>query len=125
MSKLSQARARAHRKSNTPEPPKLFPVRRWALTGAVFFAIGMAGTFWVRREVLAGSIGVQGPTGAETSVKAPPGGLRTLPKGFEMTKANAAKPAGPAPDGMVWIPGGEYSMGSDDPTTSLCGGEEG
>jgi formylglycine-generating enzyme required for sulfatase activity len=25
---------------------------------------------------------------------------------------------------MVWIPGGEFAMGSDDPTSSLCGGKE-
>src|SRR5437764_1476798 len=27
---------------------------------------------------------------------------------------NQAKPGGPAPDGMLWIPGGTYWMGSDD-----------
>jgi sulfatase modifying factor 1 len=34
---------------------------------------------------------------------------------FQATKANSAPPPGPAPDGMVWIPGGEFSMGSADP----------
>src|SRR5204862_4585091 len=47
-----------------------------------------------------------------------------LPKSFTATKANKAKPSGAAPEGMVWIPGGEFSMGSDDPTTSMCGGRD-
>src|SRR5262249_56553306 len=34
---------------------------------------------------------------------------------FLPTKENTASPTGPAPDGMVWIPGGEFSMGAADP----------
>ena len=34
---------------------------------------------------------------------------------FEATVANTAGPPGPAPDGMAWIPGGEFSMGAADP----------
>ena len=30
----------------------------------------------------------------------------------------------PAPEGMAWIPGGEFSMGSSDPRRELCGGNE-
>src|SRR6478736_3682414 len=29
------------------------------------------------------------------------------------------------PPGMAWIPGGEFSMGSEDPTKCLCGGRDG
>lgn len=34
---------------------------------------------------------------------------------FEATVANQAEAPGPAPEGMVWIPGGEFSMGAVDP----------
>ena len=34
---------------------------------------------------------------------------------FLPTVENTTPPAGPAPDGMVWIPGGEFSMGAQGP----------
>jgi formylglycine-generating enzyme required for sulfatase activity len=41
---------------------------------------------------------------------------------FTPTRENtAALPKEPAPLGMVWIPGGEFSMGSDHRSESLCG----
>lgn len=43
---------------------------------------------------------------------------------FLPTVANPAPAPGPAPAGMVWIPGGEFSMGSKDPRNDVCGGNE-
>ncbi|HEX2861534.1 MAG TPA: SUMF1/EgtB/PvdO family nonheme iron enzyme, partial [Lacunisphaera sp.] len=40
------------------------------------------------------------------------------------TVENTARPVAPAPDGMVWIPGGEFSRGCEDPTREICGGSE-
>ena len=43
---------------------------------------------------------------------------------FAPTIANAKPPPGPPPAGMVWIPGGEFSMGSPDTRQTMCGGHE-
>lgn len=43
---------------------------------------------------------------------------------FDPTIENATRPAEPAPAGMVWIPGGEFSMGTLDPTPEICGGPD-
>ena len=34
---------------------------------------------------------------------------------FEPTVLNHSNPPGKAPQGMIWIPGGEFSMGANDP----------
>src|SRR4051812_11146900 len=39
---------------------------------------------------------------------------------FKPTIENKNKPSGKAPKGMVWIPGGEFSMGSNVEDESLC-----
>jgi formylglycine-generating enzyme required for sulfatase activity len=43
---------------------------------------------------------------------------------FAPTIPNTAPPPSPAPEGMVWVPGGEFSMGSVDPRATLYGGPD-
>jgi formylglycine-generating enzyme required for sulfatase activity len=40
---------------------------------------------------------------------------------FAPTVSNSSTAPRPAPEGMVWIPGGEFSMGSTVESESLCG----
>jgi formylglycine-generating enzyme required for sulfatase activity len=46
------------------------------------------------------------------------------PAAFAATAANPAPPPGPAPEGMAWIPGGEFSMGAADPRHVEHGGPD-
>lgn len=43
---------------------------------------------------------------------------------FGPTIENSTPASQPAPAGMAWIPGGEFSMGCNDPRKDLCGGNE-
>jgi formylglycine-generating enzyme len=48
-------------------------------------------------------------------------GPNSSSKEFKATLPNSSTPAGTAPQGMVWIPGGEFSMGSSVESESMCG----
>jgi formylglycine-generating enzyme required for sulfatase activity len=56
-----------------------------------------------------------------TRSKAPSDPSTWSMESFLPTVENKALPSGTAPEGMVWIPGGEFSMGSTRSSESLCG----
>ena len=47
--------------------------------------------------------------------------LNSFVNAFGPTVPNNVQPSSSVPDGMVWIPGGKFSMGSNVDSESLCG----
>src|SRR5436190_15723167 len=85
-------------------PPRAsFPhAIKWSL---VVLAVGCVGVLLIRAHREQKATARENPS-AET---------------FLPTVENKIKPAESAPEAMVWIPGGEFSMGADDSGESLCG----
>lgn len=76
---------------------------------ALVAAVISAGWLWYSNrssEALTKTVSV--PSAPEVQKTAPP-------SGFRETVPNTAKPPADRPLGMVWIPGGEFSMGAEDP----------
>jgi formylglycine-generating enzyme required for sulfatase activity len=83
-------------------------------TAAAVIAAGAGWSFSARRAAA--------PEPAEPPLPAPAAAAAPEP-GFEPTRPGRGAPD-PAPAGMAWIPGGEFSMGSSDPTCLSCGGKD-
>jgi len=91
------------------------PRWRWAWTASGALVLASAGLWLATRPS-----SVDGPTDPSRSQPQAPAAEPT----FGSTAANATAAPGPAPEGMVWIPGGEFSMGAADPRSLDHGGHE-
>ncbi len=83
----------------------------WWIAGAVVIAGVLA--VWKLRTPPA--------TAERAGTAAQTNGAAASASPFAPTVPNSAPAPAPAPEGMVWIPGGEFSMGSDAASDSLCG----
>ena len=93
--------------------PRVVSLRRIVPIVAVALAIAGGLAFWRLRD----SRPV--PVAAAAAPLTP-----NAQPGFEATVPNPAPAPGSPPEGMVFIPGGEFSMGSLDPTQMSCGGDQ-
>jgi formylglycine-generating enzyme required for sulfatase activity len=64
---------------------------------------------------------LRNPTSPRASEAPKKPDLVSPPSPFRATIENTNTPMGTPPEGMVWIPGGEFSMGSTAASESLCG----
>jgi len=81
----------------------------WAIIRQAALGVGLAACVWWLARLA---------TDQPTSTPSRPGGP------FAASRIGRSSPAGAAPDGMAWIPGGEFSMGCLDPRAIPHGGPD-
>jgi sulfatase modifying factor 1 len=92
-------------------PPPASGTRRGVVVVAVLAVVALAawGIASKRRPGFPASATPAHPASSASAGEMPAEGA------FEATAPNAGGAPGPAPEGMVWIPGGEFSMGAAEP----------
>jgi sulfatase modifying factor 1 len=91
----------------TESPQRLSTQWLWIAIAVIVTAVGICAFTTTRASAV---------TSRASRVSATPGVPETpSPSRFLPTVENKTRPSGPAPQGMVWIPGGEFSMGAPNP----------
>jgi sulfatase modifying factor 1 len=105
-------------KANVSAPPASTLARGprgWPIPMALVLVSALVARTGVRWWNAASAVPTEAPTSTSTA--------KTPPTGPKWT--SATPPSGQsAPPGMAWIPGGEFSMGCEDPRGLTCGGPD-
>jgi formylglycine-generating enzyme required for sulfatase activity len=73
------------------------------------------GIAWIAMAIIAAVVGLTIYALRSSPAPAPTPSASAPAPAFQPTIENSARPSAPAPKEMVWIPGGEFSMGAQDP----------
>ncbi len=88
--------------------------RVWPLAWIIVFLLAVAGVWFLNSQQITSA------PQSQTPVTQVPGKVPA----FQETVPNPGPPPGEALEGMVWIPGGEFSMGAEDPRGLDHGGSD-
>ena len=112
----TKKRGPANRAKSAAQASPVAPAgRSWQklLVGLVLASIAAAITF---------ALSTSGTDGTDTEPLVPTQERQAVPAATP--HVNDTPAPGEAPNGMVWIPGGVFWMGTEDPTTMVCGGTD-
>jgi formylglycine-generating enzyme len=101
------SRRSKQKQTSAPVPPPQSTSNRWWIVGGILALVAVAAIVLYTRHQPAVA------TTAASTASAPPA-VDHAGK-FEPTKPNPQPAPSPTPAGMIWIPGGEFSMGAQDP----------
>jgi sulfatase modifying factor 1 len=111
--------------ASKPASPPAIPIKSKPAASMTHLKTGKKHTMPVRAAMRAMSIALIAFMAWQTTeAQTVPATAAALTKAssspFAPTVPNRAPPPGPAPKGMVWIPGGEFSMGCQVPSQGVC-----